>query len=323
MTERRRIWVTGATGFLGKALVRRLAVSGHHVCAIGRRARQMDWHLSKDAPGSVEPIALDLEDAARTKALFAEARCDAVIHLAADVAKGGDQAREASLSHGRIARSVLDALPDGFSGKVVFASSMTVLGTPRAAAGPLPVKDGAPRSPGDFLYAQGKAAMEEAAESRPDLDVWILRLPGLFSEERRDGAIGKLIEAAARQSVLPVLFDPNKPFQWDVLHVEDAATAFCRTIASPERGPLILNVSYGEALDLLEVARRIARLDVSGGASKWLPSVGLPPLQLDIAGAKRLLPPWPPASLDVRLKAMFDATRRALGLAEETPEGAG
>lgn len=53
-----RVLVTGATGFIGSALVARLATAGHSIVAVSRGARTL-----RDRPGVALAIALDMSDA--------------------------------------------------------------------------------------------------------------------------------------------------------------------------------------------------------------------------------------------------------------------
>jgi nucleoside-diphosphate-sugar epimerase len=73
-----RIFVTGASGFIGSALCAQLLDRGHDVCALVRR------------PGSEPPgtraVAGELSDGARLSESLAAERPDCVIHLAAEIA---------------------------------------------------------------------------------------------------------------------------------------------------------------------------------------------------------------------------------------------
>lgn len=74
-----RVCVTGASGFIGREVVRHLQVQGHDVVALirdGRKASMLE---------NAEIHTLDLEDADDTELEKVIGGCDAVVHLAAKV----------------------------------------------------------------------------------------------------------------------------------------------------------------------------------------------------------------------------------------------
>lgn len=81
-----RILVTGATGFLGRALCRTLTQAGHAVVALSRSAGTCD----RDRCGAVEPWPADLRDPGMFASL--PVGIDTIVHLAQspDYARGTD-----------------------------------------------------------------------------------------------------------------------------------------------------------------------------------------------------------------------------------------
>ncbi len=77
----KRVLVTGAAGFVGAVLVRRLLADGHEVHAIVR-ASSSPWRLA-DVDADLRWHALDLRDAAALDRALAAARPEVVFHLAA------------------------------------------------------------------------------------------------------------------------------------------------------------------------------------------------------------------------------------------------
>jgi nucleoside-diphosphate-sugar epimerase len=81
-----RVFVTGASGFIGGVLCARLVEdSGHEVLALVRRE-------GSEPPGT-HALLGDLSDTERLRALLAEAQPDCVIHLAAEIASQRSEAK--------------------------------------------------------------------------------------------------------------------------------------------------------------------------------------------------------------------------------------
>jgi nucleoside-diphosphate-sugar epimerase len=73
-----RVLVTGASGFIGRALCAQLLEQGHDVAALVRRLGSQ--------PSGTRPLAGDLDDRARLRELVCNERPECVVHLAAEIA---------------------------------------------------------------------------------------------------------------------------------------------------------------------------------------------------------------------------------------------
>jgi len=75
-----RVLVTGACGFIGSQVVKKLLADGHEVVAVDRRQDL----LARLAPGDprLVPAAGDLDDIPATRTLLADTTPDALVHLA-------------------------------------------------------------------------------------------------------------------------------------------------------------------------------------------------------------------------------------------------
>lgn len=291
----RRVLVTGASGFLGQAVVRRLAAGGDAVVALGRTA-----------VAKVENRAVDLTDPAAVRAALAAGDFDALVHLAGPAPKGApgwDAGWPLVRLHHGLAAHLANGLPPGWTGRVVHASGMIVYGLPDA--GPRArslVDETCPLRP-MHLYGLAKVMAEDAWLARPPADLWMLRIPGLFSASRRSGAVWGFACAAAAGMAPTVTAD--RPTPWDLLHVDDAAEGIARALSAPGPGPGALNLGYGEAVSLDTVARWFAE---AVGAQVILAGRAQPLFGLDVTRAKERFA-WPPRRLDERLAAVLDAAR--------------
>jgi nucleoside-diphosphate-sugar epimerase len=169
------IVVTGAGGFVGRALVRQLLDRGDDVVALDSQ--------SGGIPDGARIVAGDLADPAVRADALADG-CTALIHLA--TVPGG--AAEADPAASR--RINIDAMYDLLlqasaitSGlRVVYASSIAVFGDPLPAA----VDDATPLSP-KMIYGGHKAMMEDIIalfSNRGMIDGVSLRLPGILARPK-------------------------------------------------------------------------------------------------------------------------------------------
>jgi dTDP-glucose 4,6-dehydratase/UDP-glucose 4-epimerase len=160
---RRRYLVTGGTGFIGAALVKRLVLAGHTVRILDNQSRGAPRRIASVAE-RVEMLTGDVRDAATVTA--AAAGMDAVIHLAA--VNGTEffySAPELVLDVAmRGILAVVDACRANRIGDLVVASSSEVYQTPPS----VPTDESVPLSVPDvrnprYSYGGGKIATELVA----------------------------------------------------------------------------------------------------------------------------------------------------------------
>lgn len=117
-----RIAVTGGGGRLGRSLVTGLAARGHEVVSLDHAAS-----TTAAAPG-IEHVAVDLTDVDAARAAISDARADALIHLAAIAVPFSAPEDVILRTNATLALSVLTAAVQTGIGRIVTASSPTVLG---------------------------------------------------------------------------------------------------------------------------------------------------------------------------------------------------
>lgn len=170
------IIVTGAGGFVGRALVASLLARGAQVTAIDMTANGI--------PDGARLVAGDICSADIRREALADG-CSALVHLA--TLPGG--AAEADPAASR--RINIDAMYDLLEGvrdagncpRVVFASSIAVYGDPLPSEG---VDDATPLSP-KMVYGGHKAMMETVVammSNRGEIEGVSLRLPGILARPK-------------------------------------------------------------------------------------------------------------------------------------------
>ena len=148
-----RVVVTGSSGRLGRTLCTSLAASGHVVIGVDRAPAGLDGVDEREA---------DLLDERAAQRLLDEARPDAVVHLAGIAVPFSAPEREILVTNTALAHTVLAAAAHAGVGRVLAASSPTLLGysSPGWRAASVPLDETTPIEPAN-AYALSKLVIEE------------------------------------------------------------------------------------------------------------------------------------------------------------------
>jgi nucleoside-diphosphate-sugar epimerase len=197
--------VTGASGFLGRAVCSELATRGHDVAALVRR--------SGSEPAGTSPIVGDLRDADGIAAAVKATAPECVFHLAAEIATQRDPRKIAEVNIVGT-RRLLDACSRVVSPRFIFVSTV-VTGDAGGAvldeSSPLPVHTAYGRS-----KQEGERLVRESGLPSVTIRPSHIYGPGgWYAEEivKRLKQPGRLVVIGSGQN------------WWDVVRVEDVATA--------------------------------------------------------------------------------------------------
>lgn len=246
-----RVAVTGANGFVGRAVVAALRARGHGVVALTRAP-----DASLIAPG-VTGIATGPIEAITDWRRFLDG-ADAVVHLAARAhvpdAAFADAAQVRAINTTATLRLAEDAARRGIR-RFLYLSSIKVNGASTAPGQPFRASD--PMDPRD-AYARSKADAETglaALAARTGLTPTILRPPLVYGPGVRANFL-KLIGLVARVPVLPFGTIDNARSLISVDNLASAIVTALEHAAAPGRSYL---VSDGIDLSTRDLVRLIAR----------------------------------------------------------------
>jgi nucleoside-diphosphate-sugar epimerase len=235
-----RIFVTGASGWIGSALVPELIGAGHQVLGLARS----DASATAVTAMGAEVLRGDLDDTDVLRAGALES--DGVIHLAFVVPSVSEAAT----------RTDAKAIE-------TFASSLEGSGQPMVISGGTMVTPGRPSTERDELIAAGPIAaritnMRAAlAASARGVRSSVVMLPrSVHGPGDRHGFIPQLIALARAKGVSGYIGDGTS--RWPAVHVRDAATLYRLAV---EQGPAgaVLNAVGDEGVPVREIAEAIGR----------------------------------------------------------------
>lgn len=311
------VLVSGSSGFIGRALVERLAAR-YTVVALDRPG-------AADAPPGADGIALDLTsdasvaDALREVRTRHGGRIASVIHLAAYFDLEGEPHPAYEEVTVRGTRRLLQALRGFEVEQFVFASSMLVHAPTRPGQ---PIDEDAPLDP-KLPYRASKIRTEKLLrEAHDGIPVVFVRPAGVYDDRGHAvflaHQIARIHERKLNSRVYPGSLDRGQPF----LHLDDLVAALLAIVARrrslPPELPLLLAeettptfrelqhdigcLVHGEDWQTRAIPPGLARagaaledrvLDEDPFIRPWMVAVAGDHYELDISRAKRLLD-WQP-----------------------------
>ena len=235
-----RIFVTGASGWIGSAVVPELIGAGHQVLGLARS----DASARAIAGLGADVLRGDLTDAGILRAGALDS--DGVIHLAFVVPSVSEAAT----------RTDATAIE-------TFVASLAGSGKPMLVSGATIVTPGRPATERDELIAQGPIAarvrnMQAAlAAAERGVRACLVMLPrSVHGQGERHGFIPQLIATARAKGVSGYIGDGAS--RWPAVHVKDAATLYRLAVEQAPAGA-VLNAVGDEGVPVREIAEVIGR----------------------------------------------------------------
>ena len=259
--------VIGATGFIGRHVVPRLAEAGHDVVAVSRTGgRRPDW------PADIETRAADVESG---RGLGEALRgVDVIVHLVAIPRESGGRTFENVNVRG-VERMIAAARAAGI-GRVVHLSALGVTGDPR------------------YEYLSSKWRGEQLV--RESGLGWVVFRPSLLFGPG-DGFFNLIRTTLTWWSpgVVAIPGDGTAAFQ--PLSVDDLALAVARAVGEPARDGSVYEVGGPERLTYREIVDRVMR---ATGKRRLKLNMPVPIISALTAVTDRILPIFPVSHDQIR-----------------------
>lgn len=321
-----RVVITGATGFVGTALVRACVIAGHHVLAVGSSGeRSASWHANLDD---------NLRDAVRTRLRTDDwprdpwARsAEALIHLAARVHVMDETAADPDAAF-HVAN--VDGTREAFTSavragicRVVYVSSVKVQGERSPEGG---FTEALSLHPSD-AYARSKVHAEQVVRSlsaEQHLPFVIVRPPLVYGPGV-GGNVATLMSWIARGRPVPV---GARDVRRSMIGVRNLADVLLRSATDARAEGRTFLVSDGYPVTVPELVRAMGDAMDRRATTMLIPAfvqtllARVPsvrtrlerlsaPLIIDDSLVRRTLDWTPPYRLDDELRVMVRAQRRS------------
>ncbi|ATB47102.1 NAD-dependent epimerase/dehydratase family protein [Corallococcus macrosporus] len=222
-----RTLVTGATGYIGSAVVDALARAGHHVLGLARS----DDARRKLAARGVQALAGDLAEAAGLAALTEQV--DAIVWTATTNSEAVDAPAVAA---------ALRAM-EGTGKRFIYTSGVWVHGDTRGAV----VDEDSPLEAAELVA--WRPAVEQRVLSAPGVRGVVIR-PGIVYG--RTGGIPMMLAASARDDGAARYVGTGEN-RWPVVFIEDLAQLYVRALEQAPAGTVLVAVQ-GPSVQVKEIA---------------------------------------------------------------------
>jgi len=255
--------ITGAEGFLGSALTRKLKRAGREVVMTSRcnelSLDTHEWRLDLCRPDHLARLCQEAP------------KVDTIVHLAGHIeirlepnradpalppCPGKEDMQRLYRDNVLASAGVLQFARAAGVEHVIFASSQAVYGMPTAellsedmACQPLEHYGASKLCVERMLQLEVKAGLRGAT---------VLRFPGLFAEERRSGTVYEFCRMAVEDRSISV--QAAYPLPFDVIHRDDVVSAFGAAVNQGAEGYRCFNLGTGDPCSLDILADAIAEL---------------------------------------------------------------
>jgi nucleoside-diphosphate-sugar epimerase len=243
-----RVFMTGATGYIGAHVAVELKRRGHDVVGLARNESAVEKLLR----AGIHPVAGDMVDSAVLHEMVRDA--DGVVHCGFP---GGMHAPE---TEGAALDVMLDAINSDHEA-FVYTSGIWVYGS----RGDAIIGEDAPLAPTPFVAWRPSHERRVLGAAAHHLRTIVIRPAIVYGDE--GGIIGGMVEEGRRGRVHVVGDGANR---WSCVRVDALAELYVLALERAERGS-VYNASRGAAVPYIEIARAASRAAGSDGSIEHIP----------------------------------------------------
>jgi UDP-glucose 4-epimerase len=258
-----RALVTGAAGFVGANLVRRLVVDGHEVAAMARPEADL-WRLD-DIKDDFDLITADLEVVEATAQQTVRWRPTVIFHLAAHGAYSWQQDFSRMLAVNVRATETLLEAAGTVDARLIHAGSSSEYGYMDHAA----LESELPRPNSHYAVTKLTATnLCQLAADKHGIPTATLRLYSVYGPWEEPRRLMPTLIRSAQAGAWPPLADPE--IARDYVWVDDACQAFINAATSELPAPgAVFNVASGTQTTLKQLVDGAAELFDVDAAPEW------------------------------------------------------
>lgn len=243
-TEKKKVLITGGSGFIGQHLAKVFIDGGQEVYIYDSQLPSI----------SDKTIIGDIFDSVKLKTAVKE--CDTIVHLVG-LADAGIAQRKPTQSfrlNVESLQSVLEACRVCGQKNLIFPSSAAVYGI----AEDLPIKESFPLKPTN-IYSWHKHLCEKLIQAYHDnfgLDFVILRLFNVYGKGNK-GVIGVFIEKAKNGETI----ESFGPYQYrDFIYAGDVVEALCKAAVYEKATNRVINIGSGEGTQIRDILNLVCEI---------------------------------------------------------------
>ena len=246
-----RVFVTGATGFVGLAVADAYARAGHQVLGLARSSDKARLLAARE----IEPVSGTLQETATWRARAAQ--CQVLVHCAMDYA-----AETYALDRAAIEALASEGGRAGHKRTLIYTSGVWVYGDTRGER----VDEGSALNPAK-LVAQ-RVQSEELVLSRAGAHLASIVIRAGCVYGGRGSLTAAWFESAQRRGAARIVGDGSQ--RWAMVHVEDLAQLY---LLAGESGLdcAVLNATENVRPSVRECAEAASRAAGAGGKIETLP----------------------------------------------------